>query len=581
MEKKNNFMPMLLYSIKEKRNWVLLSTVIIFLTTLVIPYILRADEGTFILFGIVELFILVFINCLVDNSFLHNESKLAYYRSKPVPLRNQIILNIATNAIFMVYLLALIVLSVVFQGLDYEILEVFKMLIPWLLAIILLASLSSILSGNTLMAGAMTIFNFCLPLIILLVTMFIFTILENTVIGFSADVLNDYFINNIYRLDYLYFVRYVDNESIDLTYLLLLPIIMIFISLLINKFIKRRKNENTGFIVFDGFKYFVAVLACLIIPAAFSISFSRYINIGSRLFISALLAVLSYYIIIAFIEKSFRISRSSIKVFLVSMVIFTAVTGSTVAIANQYKDLVPNPEDVQMAYVGNQRWSINEIDRFLKDDYKSENLDFTEWKRNRNIVTYEDKDSIKNIAELHKEILKDQTFYHQSNYYGVNSFVIAYWMKDGSTIIRDYKLTAQDPFTKEHEVKIDLANKLLNSNDYKKQNFYYLYDEEYFSGRNLYAKLKRVNDYNTILEDVNLNDLRDVLRQDIDNIFIENDMAFIELFMHFNMHYDKETILEEQGYILEIYEKTSDADQNYLDEIHLKNDFVNTLEYFK
>ncbi|MFA7550826.1 MAG: hypothetical protein WCZ68_08810, partial [Sedimentibacter sp.] len=368
---------------------------------------------------------------------------------------------------------------------------------------------------------------------------------------------------------------------IDLTYLLLLPIIMIFISLLINKFIKRRKNENTGFIVFDGFKYFVAVLACLIIPAAFSISFSRHINIGSRLFISALLAVLSYYIIIAFIEKSFRISRSSIKVFLVSMVIFTAVTGSTVAIANQYKDLVPNPEDVQMAYVGNQRWSINEIDRFLKDDYKSENLDFTEWKRNRNIVTYEDKDSIKNIAELHKEILKDQTFYHQSNYYGVNSFVIAYWMKDGSTIIRDYKLTAQDPFTKEHEVKIDLANKLLNSNDYKKQNFYYLYDEEYFSGRNLYAKLKRVNDYNTILEDVNLNDLRDVLRQDIDNIFIENDMAFIELFMHFNMHYDKETILEEQGYILEIYEKTSDADQNYLDEIHLKNDFVNTLEYFK
>lgn len=59
MEKKNNFMPMLLYSIKEKRNWVLLSTVIIFLTTLVIPYILRADQEAFIMFGIVELFILV------------------------------------------------------------------------------------------------------------------------------------------------------------------------------------------------------------------------------------------------------------------------------------------------------------------------------------------------------------------------------------------------------------------------------------------------------------------------------------------------------------------------------------------
>ncbi|HBC32002.1 MAG TPA: hypothetical protein DC024_12275, partial [Clostridiales bacterium] len=319
MEKKNNFMPLLTYLIKEKKNWALLSTVIIFLTTLIIPYILRADEEFFIMFGIVELFILVFINCLVDNSFLHNESKLTYYRSKPVTLSRQIIINIVTNAVFTVYLLALIVLSVVFQRLDYEILEVFKMLIPWLSAIILLASLSSILSGNTLMAGAMTIFNFCLPLIILLVTMFIFSILENIVIGFSADVLNDYFINNIYRLDYLYFTRYVDSKSIDLAYLLLLPIILIFISLLLYKFIKRRKNENTGFIVFNGFKYFVAVLACLIIPASFSISLARYTTMANRIIISALLAVLSYYIIIAFIEKSFKISGSSIKVFIVSM----------------------------------------------------------------------------------------------------------------------------------------------------------------------------------------------------------------------------------------------------------------------
>lgn len=579
MEKKNNFMPMLLYSIKEKRNWVLLSTVIIFLTTLVIPYILRADEEAFIMFGIVELFILVFINCLVDNSFLHNESKLAYYRSKPVPLRNQIIINIATNAVFMVYLLVLIVLSVVFQGLNPEILEVFKMLIPWLLAIILLSSLSSILSGNTLMAGAMTIFNFCLPLIILLVTMFVFTILENIVIGFSADVLNDYFIDNVYRLDYLYFTRYVDNESIDLIYLLLLPIILIFISLLINKFIKRRKNENTGFIVFSGFKYFVAVLACLIIPAAFSISLSRYTSIASRLIISALLAVLSYYIIIAFIEKSFRISKSSIKVFLVSMVLFTAVTGSTVAIANQYKDLVPNPQDVRMAYVGNQRWTVNEVDRYLKYNY--ENMGFSEWKRNRGMIIYEEIDNIENITELHKEILEDQTFYHQSNYYGMNNFVIAYWMKDGSTIIRDYKLSPVDKFTKEQEVKNEISNKLLNSSDFKWQKFYYLYDEDYYSGRNLYANLKKVNDYNTIYENVKLSDLRNVLRQDIDNLFIEKDMAFIELLLNYNAQHEKETMFNEQGYLLEIYEKISNADVNYLGEIYLSNDFVNTLQYFK
>ncbi len=578
MEKRNNFMPMLLYSIKEKRNWVFLSTVIIFLTTLLIPYILRADEEFFIMFGIVELFILVFINCLVDNSFLHNESKLTYYGSKPVTLSRQILINIVTNAVFTVYLIALIVLSVIIQRVDYEIFEVFKMLIPWLMAIILLASLSSILSGNTLMAGAMTIFNFCLPLIILLVTMFVFTILENAVIGFSADILNDYFINNVYRLDYLYFVRYIDNSSIDLIYVLLLIAVIVFISLLIHKFIKRRKNENTGFIAFNGFKYFVAVLACMIIPAFFSISM-RYTNIISKLIISALLAVLSYYIIIAFIEKSFRISKSSIKVFLVSMAVFTAVTGGTVLVASQYKNYVPNPEDVKMAYIGNQSWSVNEIDRFLKGDYKSENSDFNEWKRNRNIVTYEDMDSIKYITELHREILKDQTFYHQSEYYGQNNFVIAYWLKDGSSVIRHYTLTAQEPFTKGNEVKIEIANKLINSRDYKKQNFYYLYDTEYYEGRNLYAKVRNINDY-TEYKDIKLDDIREVLVKDIENLKLTNDKAFIELFSN-GGHYSKEYMLNEPGYYLEIYEKFSNADEKYFSEIYIDKNFVNTLKYFE
>ena len=579
MEKKNNFMPMLIYSIKEKKNWVLLSTVIIFLTTLLIPYILRVDEEVFIMFGIVELFILVFINCLVDNSFLHNESKLTYYSSKPLTLSRQIMINIVTNAVFTAYLLVLIVLSVVFQGLDYEIFRVFKMLVPWLAAIILLASLSSILSGNTLMAGAMTIFNFCLPLIIFLVTMFIFSILENVVIGFSADVLNDYFLNNIYRLDYLYFIIYTNNKSVDLVYFLLLSIILIFISMLIRRFIKRRKNENTGFIVFNGFKYFVSVLACLIIPAFFSISMSGYTGIASRLIISALLAVLSYYIIIAFIEKSFRISKLSIKVFAVSMAMFSVITGGTVLFANYYKNMVPNPEDVKIAYVGNQIWSVNAANQFLEGSQPNDN--FEEWKRQRSMVTYDSKENIENIAELHKEILRDQTYYHQSTYYGVNNFVIAYWMKDGSTVIRSYTLSPADKRTKEHEVKNELANKIINSNDYKKQEFYYLYDEKYYSGRNLYAKLRDVNDYSTVSKNINLNDIRHVLTKDIDNLFIENNSAFIELFMNYNTRNNKEDMTNEQIYLLEIYEKLSDEEENYLDQIYLNDEFVNTLSYMK
>ena len=576
MEKKNNFMPLLIYSIKEKKNWILLSTVIIFVTTLLIPYILRVDEGegAFILFGIVELFILVLINCLVDNSFLHNESKLTYYKSKPLTLSRHIVINIITNTAFTVYLLALIVLSIIFQGLNHDILDAFKMFIPWLAAIILLASLSSILSGNTLMAGTMTIFNFCLPLIILLVTMFIFTILENVVIGFSADSLMDYFTDNIYRLDYIYFTRYMDYKSVDLVYLLLLSIILIFISLLIRRFIKRRKNENTGFIVFNGFKYFVAVLACLIIPAFFTIGVSRYNGVASRLIISALLAVLSYYIIIAFIEKSFRISKSSIKVFAVSMAIFAAVMGGTVIFASQYKNYVPDPEDVKMVFVGNQSWSVSNIDQYLNGSHYNSHMEFSEWKVNHDIITYEDKDNIKNIAQLHKEILKDRTVYYKSDYYTPAEFVVTYWMMDGSRVIRNYQLTQTDKYTKEHEAKDELVNKILNSMEYKKQKYFYIYDEKQYSGRDLYAKLWNANDSRTVLSDINLNDLRDVLKKDIDNLFIENEGSLTELLMNFRRPYTQE-------YSLEIYERDSEDNEKYFYEIYLNDKYENTLKYIK
>ena len=232
--------------------------------------------------------------------------------------------------------------------------------------------------------------------------MFIFSILENIVRGFSADVLIDYFINNVYKLDYLYFTRYTDG-SIDLAYMLLLPAVLILISWLLNRFIKRRKNENTGFIVFDGFKYFVAVLACLIIPASFSISVGKYTTMINRIVISALLAVLSYYIIIAFIEKSFRISRSSIKVIIAGMALFTAITGGTVAVAGRYENTVPLPEDVKMAYVGNSVWSANSVTDYL-EGRSDETSSFSEWKRNRSIVVYEEIDNIKLITDLHKEI---------------------------------------------------------------------------------------------------------------------------------------------------------------------------------
>ncbi len=59
-QRKNNlFMPLLLNALKAKKNWFFLSTVIIFITTFMIPYILGMKGDFFILFGVFETFALV------------------------------------------------------------------------------------------------------------------------------------------------------------------------------------------------------------------------------------------------------------------------------------------------------------------------------------------------------------------------------------------------------------------------------------------------------------------------------------------------------------------------------------------
>jgi len=574
---RGNFMKLLINSLQNKKSWFFLSTVIILVTTLLIPYILKADEEFFIIFGIVEIFVIVFLNCLTDNSFLHNDSKLAYYKSKPVSFSEQISINIVSNIVFTGFLLALIALSVVIQGMDYKIFDLFKFIIPWLAAGIFLASLSSILTGNTLMAGAMTIFNFCLPLIIYLIILFVFTILENIVVGFSADVLMDYFVKTVYRLEYIYFVEYAE-KSIDYIYILLLGIILIGIALLICKCIKRRKNENTGnFIVFDGYKYFVSVLASLIIPATFSVM-SYDNNISSKIAVSVLMAVLSYYIIIAVIEKSFKISKLSMKVFVSSMAVFVAVTGGTIAFANQYKSTVPDVENVKMAYVGNDRWIFNYINELSNDELNSKES-LLKWQSKRGIVVFTEKEGIKNITSLHKELISNQNYCRE---YYMNNIVISYLMNDGSIIIREYKLKETDGDNSSNAKKDEIAVKIINSDEVKKSKYYYLYDEENYNSDNLYCYVSYTDKDGIPIDNINFDEIREYLIKDIDDQFLEKENAFEPLMFY---KYDKPNIKDDEGtYYLQIIDKKNTGedkeDKVDIDVLYLDG-FRNTLKYLK
>ncbi len=581
--KNNHFISILLYSLKTKKNWFFLSTVIIFVSTMLIPFILGVDQEVFIVFGIVETFVLVFINCLVDNSFLHNDSKLAYYKSKPATFREQISINIIINLIFAAYLLVLIVLSVVFQNLNYEILESFKFIIPWLSAGIFLAALSSILSGNTLVAGVMTIFNFALPGIIYLIIQFMFSILENIVAGFSARVLMDYFVNNFYKLDYIYFAVYSD-KSVDFIYFLLLGIILVGITLLIFKMLKRRKNENTGnFIAFDGYKYFVSVLACLIIPAFFSIM-GYTGSIANEIIVSLLMSALTYYIIIAAMEKSFRISRLSVKVFAVSMALFVAVTGGTVAFANQYKNTVPDADNVRMAYIGNNTWIYDEINRYIEDKGEINEDGISEIEKRFNIILFTDKENIEAITELHREILSDQS-YDNGDFYMYHIMII-YYMNDGSYIIRDYN--TENNSDADNEAKDEIASLLLSSQEFKKKKYYYLYDEKYYLNNDYSINVQLQHDSRnantTASMNIDIDGIRDYLIKDIDENYNRAKGAFIALSNYdYGMPYNKE--YKEMGYYLEISVRDNKnlndngSLKDYTYTIQLDEGFENIKEY--
>lgn len=568
-QRKNNFTSLLLYSLKNKKNWFLLSTVIILITTTLIPFILGIEPDVFIAFGIVEIFILVFVNCLVDNSFLHNDSKLAYYKSKPVSFKNQIFINIINNHILAGLLLILVSLSSTVQDSGIGLLDVYKVVIPWLSVGIFLSALSSVLSGNTVAAGLMTIFNFALPGVFYLIIYFMFSILEDFVAGFSADVLMEYFVDAFYKLEYIYLIEY-GSRTIDALYFLILGSILVFITLLVMKMVKRRKNENTGsFMAFDGYKYFVAVLASLIIPAFFTMEF--YGSVASKMTVVLLLTALSYYIIIAIMEKAFRISKLSIKVFLVSMTAFIVLTGATVLIATPYKNTVPKPENVSAAYIGTGRWEQRRINMMVRNQGALNEAKLTtleNYYKDSNIVLFTDKENIENITRMHKEILNNQG-YNSPNLY-MNGMVINYYLEDGSILSRDYRI--KNDSNAKNDTKDEIAANILDSREMKEKMFFYLYDEDFYQKNKNNIKIELRNN-----EEIDVELLRPHLMKDIDEMFEITDGAFEAL-----VSYDYQAPVMEMDY--EYYNihvsMVNDKNENerFFHSIYLDKRFVNTRE---
>lgn len=501
---------MILHQLKEKKSWTLLTLLIVTITVVVLPMLMEMDiSEEYIILGLIEVIAVVLINCLIDFSYLHDSRKYGYYLSKPISNVQRLNMNLVVNIIFASMFIVLLYTIAVFNNL--MITELFLMPIAWLFVLMFLVGFSSYLSGNTIIAAIATVFNFTLPLFILGVAYFAMAVVGDIAIGYNAEIILEYIVENIYRLDIMYFEYFIDSKNL-IAYFALLIGICSAIYVATRFVIKRRENERIGeHLVFNGYKYFVALMMSTLFPFIFanSIDNNSYIT---KLISFVILGSITYYVALVILEKSFRLKKSAYKLLIVFMIVFMGlVSGMGMAVKSTEKD-VPNVEDIKEIYISDNSWIyIEELDR----GFQIYNLEYGKIMK-YGIFLYESNESIEAITDLHKSIVNNP------NYNRNIQLNIIYFLKDGSRINKYFELGSTDD--KRNESLDQIAKNLELSEEYKNYTMPFLFDSSYEKEINRitinydnFKTQKRI-----VLEKESFNEFLETYKTDIEYM-IEND----------------------------------------------------------
>jgi len=549
MEQKNikhsNFLNLLINGLKEKRNWFILSMTILITTVLIVPILIGSDiNEENIIVGMVEIFIIIFLNCIIDLSYLHDIKKYSFYLSKPNSEKDKINLFLVNNIIFaLINIFPLWILSIIMK---FDTVEIFTVAFPWLIIGIFVAALSGVLSGNSISSGIDTIFNFTLPLSLLGVIYFALNIVEKVVIGFNTDILMENFINNIYRIDYLYFIKFVEDSN-WLFYIILFALIPLLIYLLTMKVLKKRKNEKIGeFIVYDGYKNFIALLVSTLVPFLFS-SITRNSGVIGLLLSFVILGSLTYYVAMAILEKSFKLNKKSFKLLAVFMTIFIGFVFVGGVVTKQYENKIPNINEIEGIVISNDNGVYIEEKEEYVNFYDIE-LSFEKYD---DIVIYKSEEAKKAIIDIHKAILENDSY---DRYANVN---IIYFLKDGSELKRYYRLGENRYYEPDHtkeERKIitnnklnDAAKKLLDTDEFKEKVLKFIYDDSY--SENFSNGKITINGNESEFTKEDIVNLRNALKKDMEINIFEKNLNMIYVLVN-----NTENYLNEYSYNVERYD---------------------------
>lgn len=425
---------LLIHALMEKKNWTILTLVVLLVTVIIIPIMMERDiMEEFVVIGIVEVFIVILVNCLIDFNYLHDTRKYGYYLSKPLSNVQRLHLVLISNGLFAAFFLGILFMISMVMGFDIQ--SLFIVPVGWLIFLVMLTGLSSQLSGNTIIAGLATAFNFALPVIFLAVIYYAMDIVSNIAIGFNVNVIMDYIVSNIYRLDYLYLLNYSYDFSVF--YFIILGIVSGFIYLMTRWAIKHRKNERVGeHIMFRGYKYFIAMAFSIIVPFFFStlMNNNEYVI---KLISFVLLGSITYYVSLVILDKSFKIKRIGIKILAIFMSIFILIIVIAGFILTSIEKIVPDQSEVMGVLLSN----TSEI--YVPSDEKHyirvahlEYEDIVEY----NIPIYRSEEAVSNIIELQKTIVEEA----RRSEYRNQTLNMIYYMKDGSRVRRYFSFSYND-----------------------------------------------------------------------------------------------------------------------------------------
>ncbi len=566
---------LIIHSLKSKKNWFLLNLAITIIITIIMPTLFRANYQFFSSFTMFLTAGLILVSNFKELSFLHDDRKISYYLSKPISMMSKINIALISNAIFTtaVFLFTFAISSLagaIFSANDpvnaiegfryfeyvHDSLAFVKTMYAWILTLGFVITISSVLTGNDTISVFVTIFNYALPAIVYLVIIFICNILDNTIVGLSAELMVQSFVDKLLPLDKIYFTDYVYDKAIDIFYFIRLALYFGITYLLTVFSVKTRKNERTGdYIVHKGYKYFISIFASLLLPMFVTSNMGNY-DLFTIVAVLLLLSALSYYILISVLDRSFKISKQALQIYAPFIIIFIAVIFIGSGIMKARTAFIPELTDIKAVYIGSNSSYLKDAKYLKKTEHKWESLIKTSYdnvKDNDSIIMLKEKDSIEKVIKLQKSMMQNK----EENYNYRNVHII-YYLNNGNKIIRSYNIAYNN---EENDLSIELSD-LIRTEEFIQKRFKVFCDENYinnvkFSDIYIYSN----NEQNDI-ENFNyksftlayMDDFRSFIKSD-DNISLIQASILLDLnsFDFFNRIYDDKEYIDKKMY----YEDTT------------------------